>query len=163
MIEKGIHWKSLTNPKYLGAHVLIELGTDLDVTITDVNKEIITLDEGKKEEHTIATLKDQKPWILNTINRKVISKVLGSPEPYEWVGKTVTIYAAKIRAFGENMDAIRVRPTAPEQIATKPNLNPDHENWKGWAEAIQAGTSSIEAVREHYELTEANAILIVKK
>lgn len=48
-----------------------------------------------------------KGWILNTTNLELIADVYGW-EAEKWIGKTVVIYAAKVKAFGEWHQAIRV-------------------------------------------------------
>jgi hypothetical protein len=40
---------------------------------------------------------------------KIITKVLETPFIEEWAGKSIIIYSAKIRAFGESMEALRVK------------------------------------------------------
>ena len=51
----------------------------------------------------------KKGMILNKTNCKIISKRLDSPYIEQWVGKSITIYAAKVRAFGEMVEALRVK------------------------------------------------------
>lgn len=108
------HWKKLTNPNYLGAYSL-QPNESRVVTIVEVKREVITGMEGKKEECTIAYLKGEKPMILNTTNSKRIEKIVGSPFIENWKGAEVMIYAEKIKAFGEIVDALRIKAVELKQ------------------------------------------------
>ena len=106
------HWKKLSNQNYIGAHDL-QPGQELTVTIESVANEVVKCFDGKtvKEETCIvAKIKGaKKPMILNKTNCKILSKNLDSPYIEEWIGKTMTIYAAKVRAFGESTEALRIK------------------------------------------------------
>ena len=78
------HWKKLINPDYIGAYAL-DPGKDLTVQISQVRREMVTGADGKKEECTVAYLKDQKPMILNVTNCKTIEKLYG-PYIEDWNG-----------------------------------------------------------------------------
>lgn len=105
------HWKKLTNPNYIGAHDL-QPGQEVKITIDTVSKEPVKGPDGKEEMCVVAKLKGTatgKPMILNKTNMKIIAKVLDTPYIEEWSGKSVIIYAAKVKAFGELVDALRVK------------------------------------------------------
>lgn len=106
------HWKKLTNPHYVGAHDL-QPGQELTVTIETVTNEVVKTFDGKevKEETCIvATFKGaKKPMILNRTNCKIISNNFSTPYIEDWAGKTITIYAAKVRAFGQTKEGLRVK------------------------------------------------------
>lgn len=159
MAEKT-HWKKLYNPDYIGAYALMNGDTpiELNVTILSVAKKMIEGEAGKKEECTVATLKGQKPWILNATNQKSITKALGSPFIEDWAGKTVTLYVAKVRAFGETVDALRVKPEAPS--IKLPALTPTHERWAGAKTALAAGNITVEAIKKNFTLTPENEKLL---
>jgi hypothetical protein len=115
-MEKPVtHWKKLTNPNYIGAHDL-QPGQELVITIDTVSKERIKGADGKEEDCVIARLKNTKtgkPFILNKTNMKIISNVLDTPYIEEWSGKSIIIYSAKVKAFGEIVDALRVKNVRP--------------------------------------------------
>lgn len=106
------HWKKLTNPNYVGAHDF-QPGQELTVTIESVANEVVKCFDGKqlKEETCIvAKLKGaKKPMILNKTNAKIISRNLDSPYIEDWIGKQITLYVAKVRAFGESVEALRIK------------------------------------------------------
>ena len=108
------HWKKLTNPDYLGAYAL-EPGQDLIVTIKSVANEVVTGTDGKKETCSVMHFtEDVKPLVLNATNSKAITKLLKTPYIEQWTGRKIQLYVEKgIKAFGDIVDAIRVRPFLP--------------------------------------------------
>lgn len=107
------HWKKLTNPDYLGAYAL-ENGQDIILTIGYVREEKVTGADGKKDDCVVCHFAENvKPMILNSTNMKTISKLYGSPYIEDWVGKKVQIGAEKVKAFGDIVEALRVRNIIP--------------------------------------------------
>jgi len=147
------------NPDYLGAYSLGDT-KDLKVTIENVKKEFVTGTGGKKEECTIAYLKGQKPMILNSTNCKMISKNFGTSFIEDWKGKEITLYVAKIRAFGEdNVECLRIR----KQEAIKPDFNPTHKKWNGAIKALKEGSATIEQIEQSFTLTEENKAKLINE
>ena len=110
------HWKKLINPDYLGAYSL-DPGKDMILTIRQVRKEMITGADGKKEECIVCYWEeDQKPMILNVTNCKTISKLLQTPYIERWAGHRVQIGAEMVSAFGEKVEALRIRKRLPEEV-----------------------------------------------
>lgn len=111
------HWKKLTNPDYLGAYS-IEDGRDLILTVRRVVQEPVMGADGKKEDCIVCYwVEPQKPMILNATNCKTIVKLLGTPFIEDWAGHRLQIGTEKVKAFGDVVDALRVRkklPAAPE-------------------------------------------------
>jgi len=149
------HWKKLTNPDYIGAYSL-QPGEERTVQIVSVERRQITGADGKKEECTVAVLKGEKPMILNSTNAKTLSKVYGTPYIEQWAGKSVIIYAAKIKAFGEEMDALRIKPTKPPL----PELTPSHPKWADAVKAAKAG--KIESVKARFSISETNLKALIQ-
>ena len=117
------HWKKLENPDYLGAYAL-QPNQDLIVQIKSVGQEeVYNPTNNKKETCTVARFVDTtiKPMILNVTNCKTISKLYETPYIEDWAGKYISIYFAKVKAFGETVDALRIRSKAPtiEKIICK--------------------------------------------
>lgn len=109
------HWKKLTNPNYVGSHDF-QPGQELTVTIESISNEIVECFDGnkvKKESCIVAKLKGaKKPMILNKTNCKIIARNLDTNYIEEWTGKQITLYVAKVRAFGEFVEALRVKAKA---------------------------------------------------
>lgn len=112
MEEVKHHWKQLINPDYIGVYSL-NGKKEMNVTIVKVVREIVTGNGGKKEECTIAKLKDMKPFILNRTNSKAITKLAGSPYIEDWEGLTITVFATTTSVAGETVECLRVRPMLP--------------------------------------------------
>jgi hypothetical protein len=155
-METKTHWKKIHNPDYIGAYTLMETGqpVDLVVKIKSVSQKDVKGEDGKAEQCMVAELHGQKPWVLNATNAKMLTKILNSPFIEDWSGKSITLYVAKIRAFGETVDALRVRPQLP--VITLPDLNPEHKKWAGAVAALKAGNTTVEAIKKSYSLTEEN-------
>lgn len=109
------HWKKLQNPDHLGAYAL-QPGTDLIATIKSVGEETVVGSDGKKEDCTVVRFveRDVKPMILNVTNAKTISKIYKTPYIEDWAGCKIQIFIAQVKAFGDVVDALRIRPYAPK-------------------------------------------------
>lgn len=114
------HWKKLTNPDYLGAYAL-EPGQEIIVTIKSVANEIVTGTDGKKETCTVMHFAENiKPLVLNATNSKTIAKLFKTPYIEQWSGRKIQLYVEHgIKAFGEVVDAIRVRSFLPVEQELK--------------------------------------------
>ena len=111
------HWKKLTNTEYLGAYFL-QPGEDLIVTIKEVTMGDVIGTGGVKENKTIVKFMEAgvKPMVLNRTNSKTITKLFQTPYIEQWKGKKIQIYIEhNIKAFGEVVDGIRVRPFLPKE------------------------------------------------
>lgn len=113
------HWKKLTNPDYLGAYS-IEDNKDLVLTIGTVKVEQVTGSDGKKDECVVCYWKEpMKPMILNSTNMKMIQKLLKSAYIEDWSGHKIQIGIEKVKAFGDVVEALRVRKTLPSAVEIK--------------------------------------------
>lgn len=142
------HYKKLMNPDYIGAYSLNE-GEDLTVVIAHVAREVITGSGGKKEECTVAHLKNQKPMILNSTNQKSIAKLYGVYIE-DWAGKPVTLFASTTKLAGDTVECLRIRPTVVKRQAPKIT----DERLKAAIEKIKAGEYTAEKVRGNFTLTQ---------
>ena len=147
------HWKKLDNPNYLGAYSLQDgENKEINAVIDRVIVEDVSSANGT-EPCKVAYLKGLKPMILNATNCKIIEKLFNSPYIDDWAGKTITLYVAKIRAFGSDMEALRVKTTAP--VITLPELTPNTEAWANCIKALNNGYT-IGQIKEKYKLSKAN-------
>ena len=120
MNETLTHWKKLTNPDYLGAYAL-EPGQDLVVTIKSVANEAVIGTDGKKETCSVMRfVENVKPMVLNATNSKTITKLLKTPYIEKWTGRKIQIYVEhNVKAFGDVVDALRIRPFLPVEKELK--------------------------------------------
>lgn len=142
------HWKKLHNPDFLGAWDLDE-GQDMVLNITSVTTEKVKNSDGKEEDCIVLKTANTKPFILNATNAKTITKVLGSPYIEDWAGQSIQVFSTKVRAFGDVVDALRVRPTKPKQKLRE--LNADE--FARMLEAISAGKLDKAQAKDRYALT----------
>lgn len=113
------HWKKLSNPNYLGAYS-IENGKDIVLTIRNIRQEEVIGTDGKKEECIVCYwVEPQKPMILNATNAKMIQKLLGTPYIEQWAGHKVQIGIEKVKAFGDVVEALRIRKFLPKAVDIK--------------------------------------------
>lgn len=116
MSEQNLtHWKKLENPDYLGSYAF-QPGQEMNVVIKSVGlEEVFNPTSGKKENCTVARFVDNsiKPMILNVTNCKTISKLYDTPYVEDWKGKAITIHVMKVKAFGDIVDALRIKNKAP--------------------------------------------------
>lgn len=98
--------------KYLTAADFEESG---DVTATIVSADIETIGQGAdKSQKIIIKLKGlDKAFVCNKTNALTISKVTGSDDTDDWIGKRITIGAREVEFKGEMMLAIRVSLKKP--------------------------------------------------
>ena len=110
------HWKKLQNPDYLGSYAL-QPGEEMVLTIKSVAKGSVVGADGKKSEEAIMHFKETgvKPMILNATNQKIIQKIYKTPYIEDWVDKKIQIYVAQVKAFGDIVDALRIRPFIPQE------------------------------------------------
>jgi hypothetical protein len=119
------HFKKLINPDYLGAYSL-DNGqggyTDVTATIASVKVENVTGADGKKEDCMVMRFKenrigtvDMKPMILNITNAKTLEKLFKTPYVEDWANRRITIGTERIKAFGDIVDALRIRKTLPRE------------------------------------------------
>lgn len=110
------HWKKLTNPNYLGAYS-IDNNQDLILTIKNVREERVTGTDGKKDDCVVCYFYENvKPMILNATNMKMITKLYETPFVEEWTGKKIQVGIERVKAFGDIVDALRVRKVIPQTV-----------------------------------------------
>lgn len=109
------HWKKLTNPNYLGSYAF-QPGEEKPLTIRTINQEEVTnpAEPDKKEKCIVAHFQQpEKPLILNKTNCKAIERLTGTPNIEEWAGAGIILCVQKVPAFGELVEAVRIRPVKP--------------------------------------------------
>jgi dihydroorotate dehydrogenase len=146
------------NPNYLGAYAL-EPNQDLIVEITEVKTESVMNADGRNEDCLVAHLKDHKPLIVNKTNAKAIAKVCGSNYIEDWKGKQIALYISNVKAFGELVEAIRVRTVAPK-AKSKRKLNED--DFKKLVKAVADGSYNLEDALSNFVLNDAQRSILLQ-
>lgn len=117
------HWKKVvSDPNFIGEADFQE-GEEKVLTIERVNQsETVQTAEGKSKKAVVHWREPgNKPMILNVARSKSIEKVAGSGYFEDWPGVQVQLYIEHgIKAFGEVVSAVRVRPYKPRAKAQEP-------------------------------------------
>ena len=154
MEKTKTHWKKVFNKDYLGSH---DLDNDKDLVVEIDRVEIRTVKDssGKDGKCNVAIFKGKvKPMILNVTNCKVIKNFSGSNYIEEWSNIPITIYSKQIKAFGEEMEALRIRERQPN--LQKEKLTPDHPKWNDAVKYLGQPDSLLGNILKRYDMTPAN-------
>jgi len=148
------HWKKQFNYDYLGSYSLPD-EKQVTLTIKETKKEMVMGSGGKKEECFVCYFVEKydwvKPMILNRTNCKIIEKVHNTPFIEEWSGKKICIGIDKnIKAFGDVVDALRVRLVVPKESGKKKVTDFD-----GVVKALKTGAYKLEQIQAAYDLTDS--------
>ena len=107
-------FRKYMNKDYLGAWDVPD-GKDLILTIDHCEVNEVKNERGTERKLTLHFAEDGfKPMILNTTNATAIGKAYGSNKVETWSGKKISIYTARVPAFGTTTDALRIRDYAPK-------------------------------------------------
>lgn len=118
------HWKKLQNPDYLGAYSLDDGNGKYIVivaTIASAKVENIVGADGKREDCVVMRFQekrvgtvDMKPMIVNTTNMKTLEKLFKTPYIEDWAGRRISVGVESVKAFGDVVDALRIKKTLPQ-------------------------------------------------
>lgn len=149
------HWKENFNYDYLGAYSIT--GNSIVGTIKNVQKELVEGKKGKKQECTVCYFTDlPKPMILNKTNCKIIHKLYNTPFIEEWTGLKIELIKQVVDAFGEQTEALRIKPKVPTD--KKPKIN--KERLDKAIESIISGQYSKEKLFASFDLDNNQLLLI---
>ena len=117
------HWKKVvSDPNFIGEGDFQE-GEEKILTIKNVNQsETVTTAEGKSKKAVVHFEEaGVKPMILNVARSKAIEKVCGSGYFEDWPGTKIHLFVEHgIKAFGDVVNAVRVRPFKPKEQKHEP-------------------------------------------
>lgn len=115
-----MHWKKLINPDYMGSYMFDNDVKEIIGTIAKVKNESVANMDGKREDCIVAHFKEKelKPLILNRTNCKTISKLFKTPHIEDWEGRSIAMVVKQVKAFGDVVDAIRIKPEIPKVAVT---------------------------------------------
>lgn len=106
------HYRKFFDSDYIGAYDLED--GDKVLTIEAVGRETIFVPQSNTEEtkFVLRFKEARKAMVCNRTNADTIAELHGT-DADQWVGKQITLYPAKVKAFGKVQEAIRIRK--PEQ------------------------------------------------
>ena len=152
MSDNKTHYRKVFKSDHLGVadlEEMIEEGKPLIFTISEVKQEWDVTVAGRKGNHNIAYFKeDIKPWVINSVNSKVIKAFAkGSAFVEDWCNITVELFVdANVKMKGEVVGGVRVRHVQPKAKVKKPfteaNIKPAKD--KGF---------TIDQVKEFYDVS----------
>lgn len=149
-METKTHWKKLVNPDYLGAYSF-QPNEEKTLTIKTIVRDKVKGTGGKTQECTICHfIEKEKPMILNRLNSKTISKIYGTPYIEDWVNKKIVLFVDKVDAFGETVDAIRIRMIKP----SKPVLTADSKSYTLAVDFLKNQNGTIEGIQVNFDLSD---------
>lgn len=96
--------------RFLKAHDLG--GKAFTLIIRAITLEDVGHGAEKERKLTVAFEKATKMMLLNRTNAMIIASMYG-PETDGWKGKAVTVYSARVKAFGAWHDALRIKEQIP--------------------------------------------------
>lgn len=96
--------------RFLKAHDLG--GKAYTLTIREATLEDVGHGAEKERKLAIGFERATKLMLLNRTNAMIIASLYG-PETDAWKGKTVTVYSARVKAFGAWHDALRIKEQIP--------------------------------------------------
>jgi hypothetical protein len=150
-MEKQLtHWKKLQNPLYLGSYDF-QPNEERTVTVKDVKREMVKGQEGTEEHTIVHFVENYKPMIMNATNSKMLTNLSGSPYVEKWIGTSFKLVVVKIKAFGEFIDALRIKSEKVTKLL--PELVLDSPNFVKVKEAIKSGKFTMEQVESKYKLS----------
>ena len=112
-------FRSMYDSAYLYAFDL--KGRDVTVTIKEVRAVKVMNAEKKAQKKPVVFFResrDERGLVLCKTNGKTIAAMYGN-DTDAWIGKRVTLYPTTVDAFGQTVEAVRIRPRVPAP-ASKP-------------------------------------------
>ena len=107
------HWRALCDLSYLRAECFAPKEKKV-LTIKSVVKEKVTSNNGEVEEKPVAHFEENVlPMVLNVTNCKMIEKLYGTGNIYEWIGKKIQIFATKTKVAKEMVPCLRIEDVIP--------------------------------------------------
>ena len=161
--EIKTHWKDTCDYKHLGSYSLAPSNKDVILTISHVEKSAkIKTDQGDKIcklAYFVEKADWIKPMILNKTNMKTLEKIY-SPYIEEWRNIRVKIGISNVKAFGEMVDALRIRPTVPPIV--KPFLIPDSQDWTNVVHHMTSEGVTLDRIKVRYNISLENETKLIE-
>lgn len=86
-------------------------GREVIVKISKVGTTTFKDSRTKEEKHQVVLHFEgkDKAFGLNWTNAKRVADLTGSRDTDDWIGHTITLYPTEVEAFGETVEAIRIK------------------------------------------------------
>ena len=111
--KKYEHWRNLTDLSHLRAECFAPKEKKV-LTIKNVVREKVTSNNGTIEEKPVAYFEENiLQMVLNVTNCKMIEKIYGTGNIYDWIGKKIQVIATKTKVAGESVACLRIENVIP--------------------------------------------------
>ncbi len=162
-MSTGTNYRNVYKSDHLGVVDLeefIERGIRTEFTIKEVRQQLGVVVAGKKIDANIAYFKeDIKPLVINATNGNIMKGLAKSIMVENWSNIRVELYidtTAKLK--GQVVGGVRIRDRKIE--INKQVMSPDHKAWSKLVDKMKENGSTIEQIREHYDITDENFALL---
>jgi hypothetical protein len=111
-------WEKIIDPNFLSAEIIGEAGAEKVVTIKDIDfAECYDEKTKQKVQKQSVFFEETKPLVLNKTNSKKLKKLFSpnSDNPRDAIGHKVVLKVERIKAFGKEVDAIRIQEYSEEK------------------------------------------------
>jgi hypothetical protein len=105
---------------YLKADTEVPEEGEVAVTISSITMETLGQGKDSEEKPVIFFEEFEKGLVCNKTNWQMISRVCGSDDSDDWVGRRIALYSTDVQFGNEVTRGIRVRSKAPKASAGKP-------------------------------------------
>jgi len=143
------HWRKYYDYKFICAEELDS--KEVILTITGIDKEeVYSPTKREKEQRPALKFKETpKMVILNATNARSITTILGTPQVEQWVGKRICLYPVAIQAFGQNVEAIRIKkvPASAAKDTPSPSFKQIQHDNEPAPELVMSGTDELEGTK----------------
>lgn len=105
-------WEKVIDNNFINAELIGTPGAEKVVTIKDIDfAECFNDKTQKKESKQTVFFEECKPLVLNKTNAKMLKRLFSpnSDNPADCVGHKVRLTVEKVKAFGKETDAIRIK------------------------------------------------------
>lgn len=143
------HWKRYFDYRFISAEELD--GKEVILTISGIERdEVYSVSARAKEKKAALKFKEtDKMVILNATNARSITTILGTPQVEQWVGKRICLYPVAIQAFGQNVEAIRIKkvPASASKDTPSPSFKQIQYDNTPAPELVMSGTDQLEGTK----------------
>lgn len=145
-----VHWRKLRNPDYLGSFDF-QPNEERVVTVREVVTGTVKNAEGDSTCTIIHFMEPYKPMILNSTNGKMLEKLFETPFIEDWRGRSFKLIVKKIKAFGELVDALKVKNERVAKVL--PLLELGSKKFIACKERYDKDKSVLAQIKQNYTLT----------
>ena len=172
-----IHYRQNRNSDYFGS-VDVEIFTEqkmpciLQIMNVEYRENKVTMNGNKKinsfmvngkakDRAIILHFQNQKPWICNPTNCKILERILGKKNAKEWIGEIIELYVDYNVEFAkEIVSGVRVK--AEKYVRKLPDLLIDTPQFEACKKALKSGYT-IADFKQKYAISEEVEIELNKK